>query len=167
MADRKVTVLNPAGYQEQLPDTDNLLVAATPTANLHAVNKLYVDQGLANIDLSDIEADINAIESRLDAIDGEITDIKADISAIQTNYATKAYVDQQDGILSGQITQEVSDRQAGDQSLQDQIDAIIAQGELQTLQDVTDLGSTTTNDITSTGTITAAVLVGDIDQGEY
>ena len=117
MADRKVTVLNPAGYQEQLPDTDNLLVAATPTANLHAVNKLYVDQ--------------------------------------------------QDGILSGQISQEVSDRQAGDQSLQGQIDAIIAQGELQTLQDVTDLGSTTTNDITSTGTITAAVLVGDIDQGEY
>ncbi len=167
MAERKVTVLNPAGYQEQLPDTDNLLVSATPTANLHAVNKLYVDQGLANIDLSDIEADINAIEARLNAIDTEIIDIKADINTIETTYATKVYVDQQDGILSGQITQEVTDRQAGDQSLQDQIDAIIAQGELQTLQDVTDLGSTTTNDITSTGTITAAVLVGDIDQGTY
>ena len=167
MADRKVTVLNPAGYQEQLPDTDNLLVAATPTADLHAANKLYVDQGLANIDLSDIEADITAIEARLDAIDLEITDIKADINTIQTTYATKEYVDQQDGLLSGQISQEITDRQAGDQNLQDQIDAIIAQGELQTLQDVTDLGSTTTNDITSTGTITAAVLVGDIDQGEY
>ena len=167
MADRKVTVLNPAGYQEQLPDTDNLLVAATPTADLHAANKLYVDQGLANIDLSDIEADINTIEGRLDAIDGEITSIKSDITAIQTNYATKVYVDQQDAILSGQISQEVSDRQTGDQNLQDQIDAIIAQGELQTLQDVTDLGSTTTNDMTSTGTITAAVLVGDIDQGTY
>ena len=59
MADRKVTVLNPAGYQEQLPDSDHLLVAATPTANLHAVNKLYVDQRLANVDLSEIEADIN------------------------------------------------------------------------------------------------------------
>ena len=167
MADRKVTVLNPAGYQEQLPDTDNLLVAATPTANLHAVNKLYVDQGLANIDLSDIEADIEAIEGRLDGIDQEITDIKADINTIETTYATKAYVDQQDGLLSGQISQEVTDRQTGDQNLQDQIDAIVAQGELQTLQQVTDLGSTTTNDMTSTGTITAAVLVGDIDQGEY
>ena len=167
MAERKVTVLNPAGYQEQLPDTDNLLVAATPTADLHAANKLYVDQGLANIDLSDIEADIEAIEGRLDGIDQEITDIKADINTIETTYATKAYVDQQDGLLSGQISQEVTDRQTGDQNLQDQIDAIIAQGELQTLQDVTDLGSTTTNDMTSTGTITAAVLVGDIDQGEY
>ena len=167
MAERKVTVLNPAGYQEQLPDTDNLLVAATPTADLHAANKLYVDQGLANIDLSDIEADIEAIEGRLDGIDQEIADIKADINTIETTYATKAYVDQQDGLLSGQISQEVTDRQTGDQNLQDQIDAIIAQGELQTLQDVTDLGSTTTNDMTSTGTITAAVLVGDIDQGEY
>ena len=167
MADRKVTVLNPAGYQEQLPDTDNLLVSATPTADLHAANKLYVDQGLANIDLSDIEADIAAIEGRLDGIDQEITDIKADITTIETTYATKVYVDQQDGVLSGQISQEVLDRQAGDQSLQDQIDAIIAQGEIQNLQQVTDQGSTTTNDMTSTGTITAAVLVGDIDQGEY
>ena len=131
MAERKVTVLNPAGYQEQLPDTDNLLVAATPTADLHAANKLYVDQGLANIDLSDIEADIEAIEGRLDGIDQEITDIKDDINTIETTYATKAYVDQQDGLLSGQISQEVTDRQTGDQNLQDQIDAIIAQGELQ------------------------------------
>ena len=167
MAERKVTVLNPAGYQEQLPDTDNLLVAATPTADLHAANKLYVDQGLANIDLSDIEADIAAIEGRLDDIDQEITDIKADINTIETTYATKAYVDQQDGLLSGQISQEITDRQDGDQNLQDQIDAIIAQGEIQNLQEVTDQGSTTTNDMTSTGTITAAVLVGDIDQGEY
>ena len=160
MADRKVTVVNPAGYQEQLPDTDNLLLAAAPTLNTHAVNKLYVDTGLANIDLSEIEADINQLEQDLNALDGRVSTIEGD-------YATKTYVDQQDGILSGQITQEVTDRQAGDQSLQDQIDAIIAQGELQTLQDVTDLGNTTTNDIESTGTITASVLVGDIDQGEY
>ena len=26
MADRRVTVVNPGGYQEQLPDTDNLLL---------------------------------------------------------------------------------------------------------------------------------------------
>ena len=52
MADRKVTVLNPAGYQEQLPDSDNLLIAATPTASTHAVNKLYVDTGLSNLDVT-------------------------------------------------------------------------------------------------------------------
>lgn len=167
MADRKVTVLNPAGYQEQLPDADNMLVSATPTANLHAANKLYVDTKVADVDLSEIEADINAIEVRLTTIEGDIATIEGDINTIQTTYATKVYVDQQDGLLSGQISQEVIDREAGDQSLQSQIDAIIAQGELQTLQDVTDLGSTTTNDMTSTGTITASVLVGDIDQGEY
>lgn len=167
MADRKVTVVNPAGYQEQLPDSDNLLLAAAPTANTHAVNKLYVDTGLANIDLSDIEADIDQLEQDVNALDGRVTTLEGQVSTIEGSYATKTYVDQQDGILSGQISQEVSDRQAGDQSLQDQIDAIIAQGELQTLQDVTDLGDTTTNDMTSTGTITAAVLVGDIDQGTY
>ena len=43
MADRRVTVVNPAGYQEQLPDTDNLLLTAEPSADTHAVNKLYVD----------------------------------------------------------------------------------------------------------------------------
>ena len=167
MADRKVTVVNPAGYQEQLPDSDNLLLAAAPTANTHAVNKLYVDTGLANIDLSDIEADINQLEQDLNALDGRVTTLEGKVSTIEGSYATKTYVDTQDGILSGQISQEVTDRQAGDQNLQDQIDAIIAQGELQTLQDVTDLGSTTTNDMTSTGTITASVLVGDIDQGTY
>ena len=167
MADRKVTVVNPAGYQEQLPDTDNLLLAAAPTANTHAVNKLYVDTGLANLDLTDIEADIAQLESDINSLDGRVTTLEGQVSVIEGDYATKTYVDQQNGILSGQISQEVTDRQTGDQNLQDQIDAIIAQGELQTLQDVTDLGSTTTNDITSTGTITAAVLVGDIDQGEY
>ena len=167
MADRKVTVVNPAGYQEQLPDTDNLLLAAAPTANTHAVNKLYVDTGLANLDLTDIEADIAQLESDINSLDGRVTTLEGQVSVIEGDYATKTYVDQQNGILSGQISQEVTDRQTGDQNLQDQIDAIIAQGELQTLQDVTDLGSTTTNDITSTGTITAAVLVGDIDQGTY
>lgn len=174
MADRKVTVVNPAGYQEQLPDTDNLLLAALPTELNHAANKQYVDEGLANIDLTDIEADINQLEAdlaalagRVTTLEGQVNTIEGDINTIETTYATITYVDQQDGLLSGQISQEIADREAGDQNLQDQIDAIIAQGELQTLQDVTDLGSTTTNDMTSTGTITAAVLVGDIDQGEY
>jgi hypothetical protein len=167
MAERKVTVLNPAGYQEQLPDADNLLLAALPTALNHAVNKQYVDAGLANIDLSDIEADINQLEQDINAIDVRLTTVEGKVSTIEADYATKTYVDQQDQLLSNQIGQEVIDREAGDQNLQDQIDAIIAQGELQNLQEVTDQGSTTTNDMTSTGTITASVLVGDIDQGEY
>tara|TARA_B100001559_G_scaffold304609_1_gene294198 strand:- start:304 stop:864 length:561 start_codon:yes stop_codon:yes gene_type:complete len=186
MADRKVTVVNPGGYQEQLPDSDNLLLAAAPTSNTHAVNKLYVDTGLANIDLSDIEADIDQLETDLGLLTTRVTN------------------------LEGQVNQEIVDRDAGDRSLQNQIDAIIAQGEIQnlddvlkqgnsstlgatfggtvsankfvgdgsdltnlpippapTLQSVTDSGDTTDNDMTSTGTITADVLVGDIDQGEY
>ena len=186
MAERKVTVLNPAGYQEQLPDTDNLLISATPSADLHAANKLYVDTGLANIDFSEIEADISQLET--------------DLGLLTTRVTT----------LEGQVAQEIIDRGTEDQNLQDQIDAIIAQGEIQnlddvlkqgnsstlgatfggnvsankfigdgseltnlpippapTLQSVTDSGDTTDNDMTSTGTITGAVLVGDIDQGEY
>ena len=157
MADRKVTVVNPAGYQEQLPDSDNLLLAASPTANTHAVNKLYVDTSLANIDLTDIEQDIDRLEQDVTTLQGDVSALQGDVSTIQGDLTT----------LEASLNAEIGDRQAGDQSLQDQIDAIIAQGELQTLQDVTDLGSTTTNDMESYGTITAAVLVGDIDQGEY
>ena len=47
MADRKPTVLNPAGYQENLQDTDNLVVEAAPTADNHAVNKGYADTEIA------------------------------------------------------------------------------------------------------------------------
>ena len=161
MADRKVTVVNPAGYQEQLPDTDNLLVAAAPTIDFHAANKLYVDTQVGNIDLSDIESQLDDLQDDIGALDLRV-------SAIENTYATENYVDTT-------VSTAVSDLEtaltavinAGDQNLQDQIDALIAQGELQTLQDVTDLGSTTTNDMTSEGTITAATLVGDMDYGEY
>ena len=44
MANRKATVVNPAGYQEQLPDTDNLVLAAAPTEDSHGANKKYVDE---------------------------------------------------------------------------------------------------------------------------
>ena len=47
MADRKPTVLNPAGYQENLQDTDNLIVEAAPTTDNHAVNKGYADTEIA------------------------------------------------------------------------------------------------------------------------
>ena len=53
MADRKVTVLNPAGYQEQLPDTDNLLLTLLPTSATHAANKSYVDSEVTDL-LNDI-----------------------------------------------------------------------------------------------------------------
>lgn len=146
MADRRVTVVNPAGYQEQLPDTDNLLLTLAPSADTHGTNKLYVDttvaDAVANIDLS-------LINQQLDELEDDLASLTLRVSAIENTYATETYVD------------------AADQNLQDQIDAIIAQGELQTLQDVTDLGSTTTNDMTSTGTITAATLVGDMDFGTY
>ena len=47
MANLKATVLNPAGYQEQLRATDHLLVEATPTSSNHASNKQFVDGQVA------------------------------------------------------------------------------------------------------------------------
>ena len=146
MADRRVTVVNPAGYQEQLPDTDNLLLTLAPSADTHGANKLYVDTTVAN---AVANIDLSLINQQLDDLEDDLASLTLRVSAIENTYATETYVD------------------AADQNLQDQIDAIIAQGELQTLQDVTDLGSTTTNDMTSTGTITAATLVGDMDFGTY
>ena len=146
MADRRVTVVNPGGYQEQLPDTDNLLLTLAPTEDTHGTNKLYVDtaitDALANIDLS-------LINQQLDDLENDLAALTLRVTTIEDTYATETYVD------------------AGDQSLQDQIDAIIAQGEIQDLQMVTDIGTTTTNDMTSTGTITAATLIGDMDFGSY
>ena len=162
MANRKVTVVNPAGYQEQLPDTDHLLIAATPTANTHAVNKLYVDTGLANLDLSSVESDITDLSGRVTTNEGDISSLQTDI----TTKATKTYVDTQDSTLQGAINTEEAARIAADSSLQTQIDAITFE-ETQNLQEVTNQGSSTTNDITSTGTITAATLEGDLDYGEY
>ena len=146
MADRRVTVVNPAGYQEQLPDTDNLLLTLAPSADTHGANKLYVDTTVAN---AVANIDLSLINQQLDDLESDLASLTLRVSAIENTYATETYVD------------------AADQNLQDQIDAIIAQGELQTLQDVTDLGSTTSNDMTSEGTITAATLVGDMDFGTY
>ena len=44
MADRKVIVLNPAGFTEKLQDDDNLLIIAEPQQANHAVSKAYVDR---------------------------------------------------------------------------------------------------------------------------
>lgn len=146
MADRRVTVVNPGGYQEQLPDTDNLLLALAPTADTHGTNKLYVDTAITN---AVANIDFSLINQKLDELEDEIDALALRVTTIEDTYATETYVD------------------AADQSLQDQIDAIIAQGEIQDLQMVTDIGTTTTNDMTSTGTITAATLVGDMDFGSY
>ena len=146
MADRRVTVVNPGGYQEQLPDTDNLLLTLAPTADTHGTNKLYVDTTVAN---AVANIDLSLINQQLDDLEDDLAALTLRVTTIEDTYATETYVD------------------AGDQSLQDQIDAIIAQGEIQDLQMVTDIGSTTTNDMTSTGTITAATLIGDMDFGSY
>ena len=64
MADRKATVVNPAGYQEQLPDTDNLVLAAAPSSDNHGANKKYVDDG------------DTALQGQIDAITGGSLDGK-------------------------------------------------------------------------------------------
>ena len=65
MAARNVTVLNPAGYQEQLPDTDNIVLTLLPTDNVHGANKKYVDDtttalgNLLNDKIDDLEITVD------------------------------------------------------------------------------------------------------------
>ena len=180
MADRKVTVVNPAGYQEQLPDSDNLLLVAAPTLGTHGVNKTYTDTKISDLensvdtDVSDLQGKIDAEEAARIAADetlqGNIdAEEAARIAADEAEASARAAADAQ---LQSNIDAEASARAAADANLQSQIDAIDVDSALQTLQQVTDKGSSTTTDITvanvtSTAKITAVSLEGDIDQGEY
>lgn len=140
MAERKVTVVNPAGYQEQLPDSDTLRIAATPTANTHAVNKLYVDTGLANIDLSVIEGDINQLEQDVIRIDQDVSNLDGRVTTNEGDISS----------LDGRVSTNETD-----------IANLKAAEEVQDLQSVTDLGSVTTQGATFGGTVTANKFVGD------
>ena len=85
MADRKITVLNPAGYQELLQSGDSLLVdgsvnlqtngltgVPTPTLNVDAANKDYVDTGdiLNATEIQNNADDITALDTRLTTVEG-------------------------------------------------------------------------------------------------
>lgn len=85
MANRKVTVLNPAGYQELLQSGDNLLIdgsvnlqsngltgVPTPTLNVDAANRDYVDTGdiLNATEIQNNADDITALDARLTAQEG-------------------------------------------------------------------------------------------------
>lgn len=93
MADRKITVLNPAGYQELFQSGDNLKVdgsvdlqsntltgVPTPGTNGEAANKQYVDDELNTVN-TDLSNDINNLQSQINAIptagNGSITLIGA------------------------------------------------------------------------------------------
>ena len=69
MADRNVTVLNPAGYQEQLPDTDNLVLTLAPSQNQHGSNKKYVDDTVQSL-RTEI---VNAIADLEGEFEGDLT----------------------------------------------------------------------------------------------
>ena len=96
MANRKITVLNPAGYQELFQTGDNLVVdgtvnlqsngltgVPTPSVNLDAANKLYVDAA-DNANSSNITINTNAIA----ALDTRVTTAEADIVTTQGNIPT-------------------------------------------------------------------------------
>ena len=84
MANRKITVLNPAGYQELLQSGDSLLVdgsinlqtngltgVPSPSANADAANKDYVDTGDI-LNAAEIQNNANSIS----AIDGRVTTLE-------------------------------------------------------------------------------------------
>ena len=83
MADRKITVLNPAGYQELLQSGDSLLVdgdinlqtnritgVPTPTLNVDAAPKSYVDTG------------DNTNATAITSLDSRLTNVETDVGNI-------------------------------------------------------------------------------------
>ena len=95
MADRKVTVLNPLGYQELFQSGDNLVFdgslnlqsnsitgVPTPVQDVDGVNKKYVDDADEDITsdinsltvrITDLESDVDDLEDRPAPGDGEVT----------------------------------------------------------------------------------------------
>lgn len=81
MSDRKITVLNPAGYQEIFQSGDNLLVDGSvnlqsngltgvpaPGADTDAANKEYVDEGdnANQTQINDLDGRLDSLEDRVD-----------------------------------------------------------------------------------------------------
>ena len=91
MADRKITVLNPAGYQELLQSGDSLLVDGSvnlqtngltgipsPTLNVDAANKDYVDTGdiLNATEIQNNQNNITGNTNAISALDARVTTIE-------------------------------------------------------------------------------------------
>ena len=66
MANVKPTVLNPAGYQEQLRATDHLLIEALPNHSQHASNKQFVDGEINTVDTR-ITTEVSTLNSTITA----------------------------------------------------------------------------------------------------
>ena len=97
MANRKITVLNPAGYQELFQSGDNLIIdgavnlqsngqtgVPTPSVNLDAANKSYVDAGV-NANSNDISTNTSAISANtgdISALDTRLTTAEGNIAGI-------------------------------------------------------------------------------------
>lgn len=103
MANRKITVLNPSGYQEILQSGDNLLVDGSvdvqsngltgvpvPTQDTDAANKQYTDNGDA-INAASIAANAASINANADNIavnTGNISTNTNEISTLDTRLTT-------------------------------------------------------------------------------
>lgn len=114
MANRKITVLNPSGYQEIFQSGDNLIVDGTidiqsnsltgiptPQQNLDAVNKNYTDTAdnlndakiqdntnLINSNSADISTNTNNISTNtnnISTLDTRLTTVESDLSSLSPN----------------------------------------------------------------------------------
>ena len=103
MANRKITVLNPSGYQEILQSGDNLLVdgsvdvqsngltgVPTPTQDSDASNKQYTDSGDATnaASIAANAASINANADNIAVNTGNISTNTNEISTLDTRLTT-------------------------------------------------------------------------------
>ncbi len=83
MANVKATVLNPAGYQEQLRATDHLLIEAAPNHSLHASNKQFVDGEINTVDTritNEVSTLNSTITTQIATVNSTISNLtKADV----------------------------------------------------------------------------------------
>ena len=99
MANRKITVLNPSGYQELFQSGDNLLVDGSvnlqsngltgvpqPGVNLDAANKEYVDAG------------DDANSTLITSLDGRVTSVETQLGGLGTPNDSQVTITSSDGI---------------------------------------------------------------------
>ena len=123
MANRKITVLNPAGYQEIFQTGDNLLVdgnidvqsngltgVPTPTQNTDAANKGYTDAGdsLNATEIQNNRTSIDANTANITTNTGNIStntgDIATNTGDIQTNTTNISGLDTRLTTVEGDVS---------------------------------------------------------------
>lgn len=87
MADRKVTVLNPAGYQELFQTGDNLLIDGSVNLQTNTITGIPLpgSDNAAAANKEYVDTQDQEIKDDLDELESAVGDLEADINAIVVN----------------------------------------------------------------------------------